>query len=159
MAHLNYFLLGLQVSTSVSSLLSRLVVGVGIMQNSKWCLRKIDCEMNMQNCGYSAKLRNGDECYMADGNSSCQELAPSFFEQMTCCRCQKHRQRWPGNPNVQSKFRKYRVYLPILHIISEITTDALQLTVLKWHVADIKNITSDDQLTLKIDWSSAITKI
>ena len=43
------------MSTSASSLLSCLVVGVGIMQNVKceMVLRKIDGEMNMQNCGYS----------------------------------------------------------------------------------------------------------
>ena len=38
-------------------LLARLVVGVGIKQNAKY---KIDGEMNVQNCGFSAKLRNGD---------------------------------------------------------------------------------------------------
>ena len=42
--------------------LAHLVVGVGIKQNAKceMLLRKIDCEMNMQNCGFSAKFLNGD---------------------------------------------------------------------------------------------------
>ena len=43
-------------------LLADLVMGVGIKQNVKceMLLRKIDSEMNVQNCGFSAKLRNGD---------------------------------------------------------------------------------------------------
>ena len=43
-------------------LLAHLVVGVGIKQNVKceMLLRKIDGEINMQNCGLSTKLRNGD---------------------------------------------------------------------------------------------------
>ena len=43
-------------------LLACLVVGVGIKQNAKceMLLRTIDGEMNVQNCGFSAKLRNGD---------------------------------------------------------------------------------------------------
>ena len=43
-------------------MLAHLVVGVGIKQNAKcgMLLRKIDSEMNVQNCGFSAKLRNGN---------------------------------------------------------------------------------------------------
>ena len=43
-------------------LLAHLVECVGIKQNVKceMLLRKIDGEMNVQNCGFSAKLRNGD---------------------------------------------------------------------------------------------------
>ena len=50
------------MSTSGSSLLSHLVVGVGIKQYAKceMLLRKLDGEMNVNNCGFSAKLRNGD---------------------------------------------------------------------------------------------------
>ena len=38
------------------------MVGVGIKENAKceMLLRKIDGDMNVQNCGFSAKLRNGD---------------------------------------------------------------------------------------------------
>ena len=47
------------------------MVGVGIKQNTKceMLLRKIDGEMNVQNGGFSAKLRNGDvaTCFTADG--------------------------------------------------------------------------------------------
>ena len=39
-------------------------------------------------------LRDRDCCSAADGNSSCRGLAPSFFEEMTCCRRQKHHRRW-----------------------------------------------------------------
>ena len=39
-------------------LLAHLVVGVGIKQNA--LLRKIDGEMNVQNCVFSTKLWNGD---------------------------------------------------------------------------------------------------
>ena len=43
-------------------LLAHLVVGVGITQNAKYemLLRKIDGVMNVQNCGFAEKLRNGD---------------------------------------------------------------------------------------------------
>ena len=43
-------------------LLAHLVVGVGIKQNvtCEMLLRKIDSEMNVPNCGFSAKLQNGD---------------------------------------------------------------------------------------------------
>ena len=43
-------------------LLAHLVVGVGIKQNAKceMLLRKIDGEMNVQNCRFSMKLQNGD---------------------------------------------------------------------------------------------------
>ena len=43
-------------------LLAHLVVGVDIKQNAKceMLLRKIDGEMNVQNCGLSVKLRNGN---------------------------------------------------------------------------------------------------
>ena len=45
-----------------SFLLAHLVVGVGIKKNVKceMLLRKIDGEMNVQNCGFSVKLQNGD---------------------------------------------------------------------------------------------------
>ena len=51
-----------------------LVVGVGIMQNGKiYNYTKWNCKMNMRNCRYSAKWRNGggsDWCSMVDGNVS-----------------------------------------------------------------------------------------
>ena len=50
------------MSTSVSSLLSRLVMGVDIKQNAKceMLLHKIDGKINVQKCVFSAKLRNAD---------------------------------------------------------------------------------------------------
>ena len=75
-------------------------------------LRKTDGKMNVQNCGFSAKLRNGDGGDMLHDwrQRSYHGLAPSFFEEMTRCRRQNHSRRRPGNPNGPSKFRKYRVY-------------------------------------------------
>ena len=49
------------------------------------------------------RLRDRDRCSAAD--SSCHAPAPSYFEEMTCCWCQKLHWRWPGNPNGRSKFR------------------------------------------------------
>ena len=46
---------------------------------------------------------------MTDGKGSYNGLAPSFFEEMTRFRRQKHCRRRPDNPNRPSKFRKYRV--------------------------------------------------
>ena len=84
-------LLGPQMLTSGSSMLSRLVVGVGIKQNAKceMLLRKTDVKMNVQNCGFSMKLRNGDGGDMTDGNGSCHGLVPSFFDDMTFCQHKK----------------------------------------------------------------------
>ena len=71
---------------------------------------------DVPNCGFSAKLRNGDgaTCYTTYRNGSYHELAPSFFEEMTRCRRQKHCRRPPDNPIGPSKLRKYRVYLLLL---------------------------------------------
>ena len=46
----------------IKNRLGFLVVGVGVKQNAKceMLLRKMDGEKNVQNCGFSAKLRNGD---------------------------------------------------------------------------------------------------
>ena len=134
-------------------------------------LRKIDGEINVQNCWYSAKLRNGDGgdmlhdwrqrhlsririivfrrdntlptskkiagndqttlivhrnstnlactfrmyvclrlcdhdcCSVADGSGSFHAPAPSYFEEITRCRCQILQWRWPGNPNGRSNSR------------------------------------------------------
>ena len=66
-----------------------------------------------------------------------------FF--MTRCRRQKHRRRWPGNPNGRSKFYNLCLF----------TFTRSQLTLqrrlrgwqrsLKRHVADVKNIAGGDQ--------------
>ena len=55
---------------------------------------------------------------MTDGNGSYHGLAPSFFEEMTCYRRQKHCRRRPDNPNGPSKFSKYHVYLPHLRLLT-----------------------------------------
>ena len=56
-------------------------------------------------------------CSTTDGNGSYHGLAPSFFEEITRCRHQKHRRR-PDNPNGPSKFRKYRMNLPLLRLFT-----------------------------------------
>ena len=62
-------------------------------------------------------IRHRDCCSVADGNGSCHELVLLFFEDLTHYRRQKHRRRWPGNPNGRPKFCKYRVYHSILHLL------------------------------------------
>ena len=61
MAYLNYLPLRAAVVNDWFFYLAHLMVGVGIKQNAKckMLLRKIDGEMNVQSCGFSAKLRNG----------------------------------------------------------------------------------------------------
>ena len=57
-------------------------------------------------------------CSMTDANGSYHGLAPSFFEEMTCCRRQKNCRQRPDNPNGPLKFCKYRVYLPYLRLFT-----------------------------------------
>ena len=116
-------------------------------------LHKIDGKMNMQNCGYSAMLR--DEI----ATDALRLMATAVATDSCCrfskrwhCRHQKHRRRWPDNPNGLSKFRKYCAYLPILCLIDRdwcCATSSGFWRSLKWHVADVKNITGDDQEWLK----------
>ena len=99
------------------------------------------------------RLQDREWCSAADDNSSCYELAPSFFEEMTRCQRQKHRRRWPGNPNSKSKFRKYRAFLPILRLRDCdwcSVADGSFWRSLKQHLADVKNITGDDQGSIEI---------
>ena len=65
------------------------------------------------------------KCSMTDGNSSYHGFAPSFFEEMTRYRRQKHWQRRPDNPNGPSKFRKYCVYLPHLRLCKSVRSRLL----------------------------------
>ena len=97
------------MSTSGSSLVSRLVVGVGIKQIARCCYAKETVKWKckivdfLQNC----EMKTVVTCSTTDGNGSCDGLVSSFFEEMTCCRWQEHRRRRPGNSNGRSKFRKY----------------------------------------------------
>ena len=163
MAHLNYF--PPRVARVNICFFIAVPSGGGYWHYSKceMVLHKIDSEMYMQNCGYSTKLRDGgDWCSTAESNSNCHGLALLFFEETIRGRRQKHHWRWPGNPNGRSKFRKYRAYLLILRSRDYNLCSAAGGGVrrsLKQHVADIKNIAGDDQVTLRTDWNSAITKI
>ena len=62
----------------------------------------ITCTIRIYVC---LRLCDRDCCSAADGSGSCHAPAPSYFEEMTCCRRQILHWRWPGNPNGQSKFR------------------------------------------------------
>ena len=90
-------------------------------------------------------------CSTNDGNGSYHGLAPSFFEEMTRCRCQKHCRRRPDNPNGPSKFYKYCVFLPLLRLFtsarslllfhgSGIATHPHRRISKRLHVADVKKL-------------------
>ena len=49
--------------------------------------------------------------------------------------------------------------LQISHISSNSAADGSLRRSLKWHVANVKNNDSDDQVTLRIDQNTAITEI
>ena len=66
----------------------------------------------------SREMETVATCSTTDRNGSYHRLVPSFFEEMTRCRRQKHCRRRPYNPNDPSKFRKYRVYLPLLRLFT-----------------------------------------
>ena len=67
-------------------------------QITKWTFKIVDIPRN-------CKIEMVASCSMTDGNGICHGLAPSFFEEMKRCRCQKHCWRWPGNHYCWSKFR------------------------------------------------------
>ena len=56
------------------------------------------------------RLRDRDCCSAADGSGSCHAPAPSYFEEMKLCRCQKLHWSWPGNPNGRSNFRNLGLF-------------------------------------------------
>ena len=151
----------MQVLTSASSLLPLLVVCVGIMQNAKCCYAKYKAKWicKVMDIPQNCKTKTVATCSTTDGNSSCHGLTPPFFEEMTSCRRQKHRRRWPGNPNGRLKFRKYRIYLSILCLFTstrswlvlrdwrqwQVAMDSRHRFSKNWHVADVKNIACNDQ--------------
>ena len=126
-----------------------------------WTCKIVDIPRN-------CKMEMVATCSTTDSNGSCHGLAPSFFEEMTPC-WQKHRRRWPGNPNGRSKFRKYRVYLPILRLLTSMRSWLLlrgwrqQLLPLTHAIVfrrDDTLPTSKTSLVMtRIDQNSAFTKI
>ena len=78
-------------------------------------LRKIDGEMNMQNCGYYTKLRKRRWQLMLQGwrQWQLQRTRAVVFRRDDTLSTSKHYRRWPCNPNGRLKFRKDRAYLPI----------------------------------------------
>ena len=110
-------------------------------------------------------------CSTTDGNGSCHGLAPSFFEEMTRCRRQKHRRQWPGNHIGPSKFGKYHVYLPILRLFMSMRS---RLMLRGWRQRQFPLTCTVEEMTryrrqihrrrwpgsmTRIDWNSAITQI
>ena len=68
----------------------------------KWTCKIVDFSRNCE-------METVATCSRTDGNGSCHGPAPLFLEQKTRCHHQKHRRRWPGNPNGRSKFRNIRL--------------------------------------------------
>ena len=91
-------------------------------------LRKIDGEMNVQNGGYSARLRNGD------GGDILHNWWLRFTSVYICA--------------IATVVPQLTATAVAMHPRSRISK--------RWHVADIKNITEDDQATLTVDRNSAI---
>ena len=97
-------------------LLGHLMVGVGIKQNAKCCYARYTAKWTCKivDFPWNCEMETVATWSTTDGNGSYDGLSPLFFEQMTRRRRQKHCQRRPDNPNGPSKFRKYRVYRPLL---------------------------------------------
>ena len=103
---------------------------------------------------------DGDDMPTTDGNGSCHRLVPSFFEEMTCCRRQKHCWRWPGNHNGRLKFCKYLEYLPILRLFTSTRSRVVLSSWRQWQLPWIRAVVfrTDDTLPTS-KTSPAITRI
>ena len=152
-------------------LLAHLVVGVDIKQNVKceMLLRKIDGEMNLQNCGFSVKWRRWRH-------------APRLTA-MTVNTDSRHRvsKRWQvvdvkniagddqttlivhrNSANIARIFRFTPVYVCVIATVvlrlraAAVATHPHRRISKRWHVADVKNFTGDDQATLSIDRNATI---
>ena len=64
-------------------------------------------------------------CSTTDSNGSYHGLAPSFSKRWHIADVKKHFRRRPDNPNGPSKFRKYRVYLPLLRLFTSVRSRLL----------------------------------
>ena len=117
--------------------------------------------MNMRNCGYSAKWWNGgggDCCSMVDGNGSHHGLVPSSSEEIAWMAHADIKNIASDDqatltPNGHSKLRKYHAVLWNLCLRNRdwcSTVDGGFWWSLKRHVADIKSIVGNDQVTLTI---------
>ena len=151
-------------------LLAHLVVGVGIKQNEKceMLLRKIDGEMNVQNYGFSAKLRNGDGgdmLHVAVITDSRHRFSKKWHvadvkniagDDQTILMVQRN------STNIACTFRIY----VCLHLCDRDCCSAADGSgschapapsyFKRWHVADVKKFTGDDQATLTVDRNSTI---
>ena len=130
MAHLNFLPPRAASVNYWFFLLARLVVGVGKKQTAKckMLLRKIRGKMNVQNGCFSAKLRNGD------GGDMLHNWRLRFY---VCLRL------------------RIATVVPQL-MATTVATHPRHRISKRWHVANIKNFTGDDQATLAVDQNSAI---
>ena len=90
------------------------------MRNARSCYARLTAKLKCKMVDFQriCAMESVATCFTTDGNGSYHGLAPSFFEQMTRYRRQKHCRRRPNNPNSQSIFRKYRVSLPLLRLFT-----------------------------------------
>ena len=150
---------------------AHLVVGVGIKQNGKceMLLRKIDGEMNVQNCEFSAKLRRWRHAPRLIATAVITDSRHRFQRDDTLLMSKNiagddqtalmvHR----NSTNIVCIFRIY-VCLRLCDRDcysaadgSGSATHPHRRISKRWHVADIKNFTGDDQATLTVDQNSAI---
>ena len=78
-------------------------------------LRKIDGEMNVQNCGFSHEMETVATCSTTDSNGSYHERAPSFFEDANV----KTLPATTRQPYWSIEIpQKYRVYLPLVRLFT-----------------------------------------
>ena len=134
-------------------------------------LRKIDGEKNVQNCGFSAKLRNGDGGDMLHDQRQRQlsRTRTVIFRWYDTSPTSKSRRRWPGNPNGRSKVRKNLRLFTLTRLqltfrrrlrgrqqrLTAVADSGFQRP-LKRHVAVVKQIVGNDETTLMVDRNSAI---
>ena len=152
-------------------LLAHPVVDVGIKQNAKceMLLRKIDGEMNVQNCGFSAKLRNGNGGDMLHDwrqRQLSQTRAIIFRRDVTLPTSKSiagddqttlrvHR----NSTNIACTFRIY--VCAIATVVPRLTVAAVAMhphrrISVRWHVADVQDFTGYDQATLTVNRNSTI---
>ena len=134
-------------------------------------LRKIDGEMNVQNCGYSAKLRNGDGGDMLHDWRQ-QQLSRTraiVFWRDDTLPTSKTLSATTRQPWWSIEFRKYRMYLQNLRLFTSVRSRLLfhgwrsgschapvPLYFEEMTRCHVKDFTGDDQATLTIDRNSTI---
>ena len=148
-------------------LLAHLVGGVGIKQNakSKMLLHKIDSKMNVQNCGFYAKLRNGGDMLQDWRQRQLSWSGAIVFRRDDMFPTSKNiagddQQILMVHRNFANIAFTFRFYVCTIATVVPWLTAAAVATHCRiskrWHVVDVKNFTVDDQTTLTVDRNSAI---